>query len=144
MQNKKEISLPQEWEIGLCGAIFVWCCSAFSQQGRKENWVVVGPSWNYTTRLEIHSLTSRNTKLFNTYQLKANRMLSVICHKQHIMSFHVFRTYELPVNGGTPYDKDVTLETSVSRGCKSIRKSNVVMTPENLCWWVQTVHLLSS
>ncbi|XP_078788629.1 nephrocystin-1 isoform X2 [Oryzias latipes] len=26
------------------------------------------------------------------------------------------KTYELPVNGGTPYDKDVTLETSVSRG----------------------------
>uniref|UniRef100_A0A4W6EZD7 Nephronophthisis 1 n=1 Tax=Lates calcarifer TaxID=8187 RepID=A0A4W6EZD7_LATCA len=28
------------------------------------------------------------------------------------------RTYELPVNGGTPYERDVAVEASVTRGCK--------------------------
>lgn len=30
----------------------------------------------------------------------------------------VYRTYELPVNGGTPYEKDVAVEASPTRGCK--------------------------
>lgn len=50
----------------------------------------------------------------------------------------VYRTYELQVNGGTPYEKNVELETSVRRGCK---KKQVQSKSETIKYHL---HLLSS
>lgn len=50
----------------------------------------------------------------------------------------VYRTYELQVNGGTPYEKNVELETSVRRGCK---KKQVQSKSETFGYHL---HLLSS
>uniref|UniRef100_A0A3P8UE34 Nephronophthisis 1 n=1 Tax=Cynoglossus semilaevis TaxID=244447 RepID=A0A3P8UE34_CYNSE len=72
------------------------------------------------------------------------------------------RTYELQVNGGTPYEKNVELETSVRRGCKkkqvqsksetikyhlhllsSISSSPLHLLPETLLHCLNCVHLLA-
>lgn len=36
----------------------------------------------------------------------------------------VCRSYELQVNGGTPYEKDIFVETSTSRKCERKQKTN--------------------
>lgn len=34
----------------------------------------------------------------------------------------------LPVNGGTPYEKDVAVEASVTRGCKKTQQNSAEAT----------------
>lgn len=40
----------------------------------------------------------------------------------------LYRTYELPVYGGTPYEKDVMLEATASRRCKKTKPHFYIVT----------------
>lgn len=43
-------------------------------------------------------------------------------HSNERVGVCVYRTYELLVNGGTPYEKDVAVEASVTRECMNTQQ----------------------
>lgn len=47
---------------------------------------------------------------------------------------YVWRTYELQVNGGTPYEKYVTVEASMAKGCKHTQLRSAQSRPNPVKW----------
>lgn len=54
----------------------------------------------------------------------------------HTLTSNLFwfmcRTYELPVSGGTPYEKDIAVEASVTRTCKKTQQWSALFTMSGL------------
>lgn len=109
---------------------------------REENWAAAGLSWNCLMVMEIHFQTGVHivTHHFNCWvcvNLK-KKLLWVFKTPNWCLCVCVcvWRTYELQVNGGTPYEKNVTVEASMAKGCKHTqpRSAQSRLNPEKMKW----------
>lgn len=109
---------------------------------REENWAAAGLSWNYLMALEIHSQTGVHTVTHHfscwvCLNFEKNVILLWLFKTPNLclcVCVCVWRTYELQVNGGTPYEKYVTVEASMAKGCKHTQPRSAQSRLNSVKW----------